>query len=380
MFCDPAKMHIACGTRGARKTVIKALRAFRAHYKAKPHVYNSALMLVPDELRDELHAEALKVAPAAQRCPGWAPGLPCVYSQKRVGQPAMADNGGQCLFCSESRMADACSTAKGRANVAKALKSFRAHYAKHTHVYNSAILKVPEALRDKLHKEALKPKRAPVRGLRAEEQSDAAAETWRGALSRRKRAFKELSSKQVTAYKKRRTADRARAEKKFFLDNELPPPAAKDLAENDAGLPPASLSERAAFVETWCKREMRLAAAAPAGAFGRAARGSCHHHSQGLQAVPRQPLGGPAERHPHAAAEAVGEDGPEAAPAGDRRGPGQEGQQRLPHQVRHDAPALVRAACGGQDGQGRGEPFSLSRPARSARAGSATSSRGPTTT
>ena len=258
-FCDPAKMQTACRTRNGRKRLISALRAFRAHYEEHSHVYNSALMLVPDERREELHAEALKASPAAQLCPGWAPGLPCIYSQERVGLPAMAHNGGQCLFCSKARMADARSTAKGRANIAKALKSFRAHYAKHTHVYNSAILKVPEELRDEFHEEALKPKRRAPRRPRApraaaaERQSEAMAETWRAALTCRKRAFKELSSKEVTAYKKRRTADRARVEKKFFLDNQLPRPEPKDLAENDAGLPPASLGDRAAFVETWCK-------------------------------------------------------------------------------------------------------------------------------
>ncbi len=254
-FCDPAKMQTACRTQSGRKRLISALRAFRAHYEEHGHVYNAAMMLVPDEWREELHAEALKIL-ATRHCPGWTPGLPCIYSEKRVGQPAAAHDGGQCLFCSKARMADACSTAKGRANVAKALKSFRAHYAEHTHVYNSAILKVPEELRDRLHEEALKPKRAPARRPRAAaaaQQSEAMAETRRAALSRRKRAFKELSSKEVTAYKKRRTADRARVEKKFFLDNQLPRPEAKDLAENDAGLPPASLGDRAAFVETWCK-------------------------------------------------------------------------------------------------------------------------------
>ena len=213
-FCDPAKMQTACRTQSGRKRLISALRAFRAHYDEHSHVYNSAMMLVPDERREELHAEALKSL-AGKECPGWASGLPCIYSQKRIGQPAAADNGGQCIFCSAVGMEEACRTPKGRGAVARALKSFRAHYAEHTHVYNSAILKVPQELRDKLHKEALKPKRRAPRRPRApraaaaEQQSEAMAETWRAALSRRKRAFKELSSKEVTAYKKRRTADRA---------------------------------------------------------------------------------------------------------------------------------------------------------------------------
>ena len=78
-------------------------------------------------------------------------------------------------------------------------------------------------------------------------------ELWTTVLQHRKRAFRELSSTEVTAYKKRRTADRKRVEKKFFLDNELPKPEAKDIAKNDAGLPAAASSDRAAFVEHWCK-------------------------------------------------------------------------------------------------------------------------------
>ena len=79
------------------------------------------------------------------------------------------------------------------------------------------------------------------------------SEDWKTALSSRKRAFKGLSSKEVTAYKKRRTADRSRAEKKFFLDNDFPKPEPMDVAENDAGLPAAATSERARYVELYCK-------------------------------------------------------------------------------------------------------------------------------
>ena len=60
----------------------------------------------------------------------------------------------------------------------------------------------------------------------------------------RKRAFRSLDSKAVTAYKKRRKADRNRVEKKFFLDNGLPAPQPEDIAENDAGLPRATASTR----------------------------------------------------------------------------------------------------------------------------------------
>ena len=79
-------------------------------------------------------------------------------------------------------------------------------------------------------------------------------ELWTTVLQHRKRAFKALGSTEVTAYKKRRTADRKRVAKKFFVDK--PAACARgqgDIATNDAGLPAASSSDRAAFVEHWCK-------------------------------------------------------------------------------------------------------------------------------
>ena len=65
--------------------------------------------------------------------------------------------------------------------------------------------------------------------------------------------FSSRGSKTVTAYKKRRKADRNRVEKKFFVDNGLPAPQPEDIAANDAGLPRARTSARATFVEQWCK-------------------------------------------------------------------------------------------------------------------------------
>ena len=164
--------------------------------------------------------------------------------------------GEKCLFCDPERMATACNSVKGRSHITRGLKAFRAKYEKHNYVYNAALLRVPEEWRDTFHAEALKEKRGPARKPRNAEvsvQVQATAETWKAALADRKRAFSSLGSKAVTAYKKRRKADRNRVEKKFFLDNGLPAPQPEDIAENDAGLPRATTSSRAAFVEQWCK-------------------------------------------------------------------------------------------------------------------------------
>ena len=150
-----------------------------------------------------------------------------------------------------------CGTIRGRQNLTRSLKFFREHYLERSYIYNAAMMLVPDEWREKLHEDALKPKRGPPRQHRsapAAAQGEKVGEVWQTVLQHRKRAFKDLGSKEETAYKKRRTADRTRVEKKFFLDNDLPKPDAKDMAANDAGLPAASSSDRAAFIELWCQQ------------------------------------------------------------------------------------------------------------------------------
>ena len=183
----------------------------------------------------------------------------CFFSVSKLGQPARPLTGNRCTFCDDAKMAAACDSTGGRKSVTRSLKTFRANYKQHSYIYNAAILRVPEEWRDKFHAEALKEKRGQPKEKRqprkagALEQAEATAETWKAALVDRKRAFTSLGSKAVTAYKKRRKADRNRVGKKFFLDNSLPAPQPEDIAENDAGLPRAATSTRATFVEQWCK-------------------------------------------------------------------------------------------------------------------------------
>ena len=189
-------------------------------------------------------------------CSGFCERLPCIFSPAKIGQPAQASRRDKCLFCDDAKMPEACNTIKGRANVTRSLKAFRAHHEEHSYVYNAAMMRVPDEWREKFHEEALKSKRGQPRQHRsapASAQGEKVGELWTTVLQRRKRAFKALGSTEVTAYKKRRTADRKRVAKKFFVDNQLPVPEAADIATNDAGLPAASSSDRAAFVEHWCQ-------------------------------------------------------------------------------------------------------------------------------
>lgn len=189
-------------------------------------------------------------------CDGFSSHSTCLYSRTKIGEPAYSKKG-KCLFCNPEKMTEDCGTIQGRKRITQSLKAFRAHYETHSHVYNSALLRVPDEWRETFHAQALKTKRGKSkkpRSAASPEQAKKVAEDWRAALCSRKRAFADLSSEEVTAYKKRRKADRNRVEKKFFLDNDIPKPeVADDVAKNDCGLPAACSTERAAFVEQWCK-------------------------------------------------------------------------------------------------------------------------------
>ena len=154
-------------------------------------------------------------------------------------------------------MAESCETVRGRQRITRSLKSFRAVYQERPHIYNVAMMRVPDEWRDAFHAAAMEGRRKPARqprGAPVSVQTTTVNEEWQQLLTNRKRAFKQLGSKEVTAYKKRRTADRSRVVKKFFLDNDLPAPEEPtDVAPNDCGTPSPLTSDRAKFVELWCK-------------------------------------------------------------------------------------------------------------------------------
>ena len=82
----------------------------------------------------------------------------------------------------------------------QSLKVFRAQYETASHVYNSALLRVPEQRREAFHAAALKTKRGPAakprpaRKTPAEYRSKTAAAEWKAMLLHRKRGFADLRS------------------------------------------------------------------------------------------------------------------------------------------------------------------------------------------
>ncbi|MCR9130876.1 MAG: hypothetical protein NXI12_15330 [Alphaproteobacteria bacterium] len=222
----------------------------------------------------------------------------CIFAEKQSGQRSCAGLSGKCVFCDLRALPTACRTDKGQNKVIRSLRAFRKVYEDKPHIYNCAMMRVPEELREDLHARALAQARPPARaprGQSAAESAAAAAAAWDAQLASRKRALRSLDKKRWTAYKKRRTADRSRVVKKFYVDQGLAPPPptkARDVAENDCGLPAPESGERASFVEAWCKlgswgvcgkcHSLQPRPLLPVDK----ARGKAGHHREGLQALP----------------------------------------------------------------------------------------------
>lgn len=82
-------------------------------------------------------------------CKGFSALTGCFFSIARIGRAARKEaKSAKCLFCDPERMSAACNSAKGRSNITKALKAFRAEYDQYSHVYNAAILRVPDEWRE----------------------------------------------------------------------------------------------------------------------------------------------------------------------------------------------------------------------------------------
>ena len=258
----------------------------RARGKRAPLPHETAEVLGKSEARVEdplaelekvkKHPPAKKVSQKPKKKPSLAPGAgtnqcvgrspwPCIYNLQRPGARGRYDSSGdtrqrrQCLICDSARLAKACGNSKGRSHVLSSLKKFRAVYEEKPHIYNSALLRLPDACRDELHEKAAgEPRpRAVVRQERRAQPSTTSARTaktsWAAALASRKRAWRRLTAADLKKHKKQVKADRKRVQKKFFEAHDIAAPAAEDIADNDAGLPAPALSEQGRFVELWAK-------------------------------------------------------------------------------------------------------------------------------
>ena len=114
-------------------------------------------------------------------CSGFCERLPCIFSKTKIGKPAVPNSGDKCLFCDDAKMSKACDTIKGRGNITRSLKAFRAHYEEHNYVYNAAMMRVPDEWREKFHEEALKSKRGQPRQPRQHRSAPATTQGRRSA-------------------------------------------------------------------------------------------------------------------------------------------------------------------------------------------------------
>ena len=197
-------------------------------------------------------------------CGGRGADWPCIYNLQRPGTCGSFDHhspnhGRKCVFCNDKAINRLCGSAAGRSHILSNMKKFRAAYEEKPHVYNSALLRIPDKHREEIHKKAAAQAlpRAAARRERVRRPRPAPAQTaktsWATALASRKRAWRPLTTAEAKKHKRQVKADRKRAQKKFFEDHDLEAPPAEDIAHNDAGLPAPALSEQGRFVELWAK-------------------------------------------------------------------------------------------------------------------------------
>ena len=217
-------------------------------------------------------------------CGGRGADWPCIYNLQSPGTCGSFDHhspnhGRKCVLCDDKAINRLCGSAAGRSHILSNMKKFRAAYEEKPHVYNSALLRIPDKHREEIHKKAAAQAlpRAAARRERARRPRPAPAQTaktsWATALASRKRVWRPLTAAEAKKHKRQVKAARKRVQKKFFEDHDLKGPPAEDIAYNDAGLPAPALSEQGRFVELWAKFGSwgiaRIAAPCSRGAWSR---------------------------------------------------------------------------------------------------------------
>ena len=131
-------------------------------------------------------ARAACVMPAV--CRGFSANLPCFFSAAHPGRPAWSNRSknNRRAFCNDAWMAETCLTVGGRRNITRSLKAFRAAYEEHPHIYNAAMMRVPDEWRETFHAVSLEERRRPAnkpRGAPASSQATAVNEEWQQLLT-----------------------------------------------------------------------------------------------------------------------------------------------------------------------------------------------------
>ena len=191
------------------------------------------------------------------------PELPCRYAADGSGAPAQGKHAGRCIFCSSAAMARVIDTPQGRGNVVRLLKRWRltAPDIFEAALSGSTLASAPEAVRLQVRFSAERPVRGGPRGAPISQDQ---ALRWRQSVAAAPDAA------QLQEYRAQVADDRAYVQRKFFPQRDRlvrhadfrwrNPMSAElqaqvqDLAFNDTGLPPATITPMATRLETWCKQ------------------------------------------------------------------------------------------------------------------------------
>ena len=233
VFCDYEAMEAACLTAAGRRGVLQRLKAM-----ADPNLRSIAVEeLLPGKFREHFRN-----------------GLgqdfedePCIFALAKTGGPAQTHRRGAavCLFCDPVALGAKYDLAAGRREVARALKKM-SPAAKDKMLAERISADVKEEIEGLLRPtEPRRPGRRPAARTTAEELKM----RWAAALAKRQSSKLAATAAEKKAYREQVLADRARGRKHAGRPKQRTAPGAE--VDNEAPLPPAKRSVRAAGLERW---------------------------------------------------------------------------------------------------------------------------------
>ena len=191
----------------------------------------------------------------------------CIFGQD-IGKKAWQHKGRtgetRCIFCSETLMKKAVTTARGRGGIVRILKKF---YEVRTDdpekTYDEAIKRVsmwaPE-WKETLERSAKQAhrKRAAPKHIREKKAVEALEETWKRVKEMRQSTVAPANEQTRKKYRAAVLDDQKRVHNKFSVNVPRRPRATREqlleAPDNDCSLPPATHSDLAKSFQRWCQR------------------------------------------------------------------------------------------------------------------------------
>ena len=238
VFCDYEAMEDACLTAAGRSSILQSLKAM-----TDPNLRWIALEeLIPEEFRQHFR----NGVGHSRFCAGFED-EPCIFALSKTGGPAQVHKrrAAVCLFCDPAALGAKYDSAAGRKEVANALKQM-SPAAREKMLAERISADVKEEIKQLLR--PAEPKRLGRRPA-AQTTAEELKTRWATALAKRQSSKAGATAAEKKAYREQVLADRARGRKHAGRPKERTAPGT--VVDNEAPLPPAKRSARAAGLERW---------------------------------------------------------------------------------------------------------------------------------